>query len=107
MDYSIFYTHLVEGNRPIKEEPYDVLISGYNKSDRVRTVFDRVRAHRKIWVIHREYRFGNEDFPTNGETYECGSADESQFWRGLIDALQLGDRSVNLCIDITGIVAPY
>ena len=107
MDYSIFYTHLVDRNRPITEEPYDVLISGYNKSDRVRTVFDRVRAHRKIWVIHREYCFVSRDLPTNGETYECGSSDESQFWRGLVEALQLGDRNVNLCIDITGIVAPY
>ena len=107
MDYSIFYTHLVDDDRPIAEDPYDVLIAGYNKSDRVRNVFDRVRAHRKIWVIHREYRFVREDLPTDGEIYECGSPDESQFWGELIKSLQFRGERARLCIDITGIVVPY
>ena len=107
VDYSIFYRYLIEPSHPISKKTYDVFISGYNKSDRVRCVFDRVRARRKIWVVHHEYGYDKSDFPASGEVYLSESSDEAMFWRELIDDLQVDSKPEHLCVDITGLVAPY
>ena len=107
MDYSIFYTHLIGPNQPISDRAYDLFISGYTDSERVRDVFRRVDAREKIWVIHREYGFDSVDLPRNGESYVSESYDEAEFWRGLVGRLRLCSGETQLCIDITGLLVPY
>ena len=107
MDYSIFYTHVIEPHQPISDGTYDVFISGYNKSARVREVFGRVCAREKIWIIHREYALAVADLPSYGARYARQTCDESEFWEGLVPQLIACSEGSRLCIDITGILVPY
>jgi hypothetical protein len=102
IDYSIFYRRSVKTNRIDKELPiFDIFISAFNSSDRVGLVFSSVRARRKIWHIHPEYRYSPLDEPTGFPKVQPGNIDEiSQ-----VDALltEIGDLAgMSLCIDITG-----
>ena len=89
---------------------FDMLISAFDATDRVRMVFSEVRAARKHWLIHHEYRFRDDELPSTGEVYQPGPGDETEFWAdyfensGLrLDAL--GD--TRLCIDVSGFMRPH
>ncbi|MDN3558612.1 hypothetical protein [Vreelandella neptunia] len=81
--------------------PFDVFVSAYNSSDRVRTVFEDVRASRKIWLMHPEYKYAPIEYPDNGEYVAPEERNEKSQVEELIQALEGTDFN-NICIDITG-----
>lgn len=102
MDYSIFYKRCVQVDRLSKElSEFDVFISAYNSSDRVKIVFGKISAKKKIWLIHPEYQYLNIEYPVGHVIVAPPVGDEI----GQIDALlaTISDiEKVSLCIDITG-----
>lgn len=58
IDYDIFYREKLSiESYPINSSPFDIFISAFNASDRVREVFDKIDSNHKYWLVHPEYRF--------------------------------------------------
>lgn len=101
-DYSIFYRRQVSTDRIGLELPvFDIFVSAFNSSDRVGLVFEGVRAHKKIWHIHPEFRYSPLDEPAGFMKAQPDKIDEIAQVDALLAAM--GDMNgKSLCIDITG-----
>ena len=105
MDYTFFYKSEILPDRPIGPE-YDLFLSGFNQNDRVRNVFDRVAARRKVWVVQNEYGLLESEFPSESEVYSYVDRDDWAFCSDLLTqtGIRCGDvRTV--CVDVTGFIA--
>lgn len=102
VDYGIFYRRSIDVNRIANELPiFDIFVSAYNSSDRVRMVFDDVRAGEKFWLLHPEYNFSDLEQPQSGIKVCPRQLDEIHQVDVLLNAI--GDVSgKSMCIDITG-----
>lgn len=102
MDYTLFFRRAVAPDRFAKElERFDIFVSAFNSSDRVRNVFQGVRADKKLWLVHPEYQYAEIELPTGTDWVQPTSLDEVAQIEALLDAMgPLAGRSI--CIDITG-----
>ncbi len=98
----MFYRRPIAVDRLTEEVgKFDVFVSAYNSSDRVRTVFNGVRATKKCWLVHPEYRYVALDLPNDASLIEPTSHDEITQVETMLAAIgPLDGRS--LCVDITG-----
>lgn len=101
-DYSIFYRRPVGTNRIAQElQVYDIFVSAFNSSERVGKVFNDVRALKKIWLIHPEYKYSPLEEPVGFPKVRPESSDEIVQIEALLTEMgDLGDKTV--CVDITG-----
>ena len=107
MDYTIFYKSPVDWMQKDSIGDYDVFISAYNGSDRVKSLFGAVRAKRKIWAVQPEYGLNEEELPEEGDIFQGGAGDEIGFGNGLTETLNLeGYQEAKICIDLTGFIHP-
>lgn len=91
----------------LDDDGWDVFISAYNDSDRVKLVFDRVRATRKIWWLLPEYRYEPHEYPANG-TQTIPLTDDYEADLVLAGLKDVGDLSgLRICIDVTGLMRPH
>jgi hypothetical protein len=108
--YSILYRKELAVAKPWSFPPWDVFISAFNSSDRVREVYSKVPAKHKFWMIHSEYGYGASELPS-GNCYVSTSSSEADYTRGLVDRVEqvvgapIG--SLSICIDITGFMRPH
>lgn len=117
MDFSLFYR-----KGPIKEAEihslgnWDLFISAYNESDRLQTIFSKIRAKSKYWLVHSQYNFKDEQLPSDGKAIIKAAlgTTESEVIRSLfseisnhesIDTTDLKTKSI--CIDSTGFLRPH
>ena len=102
LDYSMYYRRPIRVDRISAElEMFDVFVSAFNSSDRIAGVFNDVRAHRKLWLIHPEYQYTPIDLPDSQETVTPAGVDEVVQVKALLD--RLGElKGKSLCIDATG-----
>lgn len=102
MEYSLFYRRSIQVDRLRKElGRFDVLISAYNSSDRVKTAFDHIEAREKVWLVHPEYQYTPIEYPLGHAVVSPTMGDEVAQINQLLNATpDLQTRS--LCIDITG-----
>lgn len=110
-DYGLFLREEIYGTSGWQRlESYDLFLSAFNLGERIKIVFNEVRAAKKIWLIHEEYELGTEDLP-EGDRFAQSGSDESTYCRALIDGLiaagTLDPATSRLCIDITGILRPH
>jgi hypothetical protein len=64
MDYGFFLREPIAADADWSgTQEFDLFISAFNLSDRVRHVYDNVRARRKVWLIHREYGLLSDQLP--------------------------------------------
>ena len=107
--YDIFYRERYSAEEPWElQANWDLFLSAYNSSERVRTVFERVRAVEKRWLVHREYGFTQQQFPTNAPVFTHHADNESDFLLEFFEGstpIDLSGRS--LCVDITGFMRPH
>lgn len=102
IDYSLYYRRTINVDRISVEIPeFDLFISAYNSSDRIRCVYDGVRSQRKIWMIHPEYRYSGGEIPVE-ESVCPSSMDEVVQVNELLGAIGEVSPDVRVCIDITG-----
>ncbi|MGB1762332.1 hypothetical protein [Alloalcanivorax xenomutans] len=102
IDYSVFYRRSINPERMEREvSRHDYFISAYNSSERVRNVYNRVLADKKIWVIHPEYRYSPIEYPPGDIVVAPEQSSEIEQANLVIEQLDL-DTGCSICIDITG-----
>lgn len=102
MEYSIFYKRCIQVDRLSKElGGFDVFISAYNSSDRVKIVFDHIIAQKKIWLIHPEYQYAQIEYPVGHTIVAPVMGDEISQIGDLLAAVP-NIKTISLCVDITG-----
>jgi hypothetical protein len=91
------------------EPRWSLFISAYNESERVRSVFDRMQADKKLWIILPEYEYSPTEVTNlNGSLY-CAEADsESTVVKKILEVVGQDEISKpGVCIDITGFMRPH
>lgn len=101
-EYGIYYRRNIDVKAIATELPtFDIYVSAYNTSDRVKLLFEQVRAPEKIWIVHPEYVFMELEYPANGKIIAPNSKDEVHQVNELVAGM--GDvRGKSICVDITG-----
>ncbi|ONG37686.1 hypothetical protein BKE30_14065 [Alkanindiges hydrocarboniclasticus] len=103
-DYSIFYTRPIEFTEISDSLPtFDIFISAFNNSERVKTLFDSISSTKKFWLVHPEYHFNKDEIPDaeiNEVIIPSEIADIVQVNELLVRIGDLSDKKI--CIDITG-----
>ena len=106
MDYSSSFKVEIGPAGPV-DGRWDVFLSAFNPSDRVRGLLGRVDAERKVWILHPEYGIRAGDVPKGPELFEDEGIDEADFCAKLLDELPHDLCSRRLAIDITGFMRPH
>jgi len=108
--YSIFYKRSFAPSPGWGEAMgWDMFVSAFNTSERVRAVFDQVTATSKLWVVHPEYGFGAPELPP-GPLFRSTADGEAEFVLELIDEMRargFDPARTSLCVDITGMLRPH
>ena len=105
------YTHFYRWPLPVDDKwpiEWDILLSAYNDSDRVRQVFEMVEAKKKHWLVHGEYGYQVDRLPDR-DVYNAAAQNEAEyilgFWEERLCTSDLGGQ--RLCIDATGFMRPH
>ena len=110
MDYGFFLREAIAADADWSDtQEFDLFLSAFNLSDRVRHVYDHVRARKKVWLIHREYNLESNLLPPE-PYFETRAPDESSYCLELVARLkaeQPNFQSLSICIDSTGILRPH
>lgn len=85
---------------------WDLFLSGYNLSERVRYVFENSNAREKRWLIAKDYNIQDEDLPTDSHFIASEGCDEGEAVRGLLAGLGLS-AEMRVCVDATGFVRQH
>lgn len=108
--YNILYKRELTTTSRWQFSPWDVFISAFNSSDRVREVYSKAPARHKIWMIHSEYGYNEQELPA-GNHYVSTVKSEAAYIAGLISHVeQLTGESISslsICVDITGFMRPH
>jgi hypothetical protein len=107
VDYSIYYKDLLKPDVNWAPLSWDLLISAFNSSERVQTVFGKVSASEKHWLIQPEYNYQPGDYPSNGRVFASTALNEADFVLEYISNSGVDLRAANLCVDITGFMRPH
>ena len=107
IDYTIFYKKAWAPSNWPNGQSWDLFVSTFNNSDRVREVFEKVDAKEKHWLICPEYRYENDELPSVGRCIRVSSDSESEAIREYFDHTGVDASSTRMCIDITGFVRPH
>jgi hypothetical protein len=107
MDYSLLRRSAFPPSKLNTLPTWDLFLSAYNKSTRVKEVFAGVRAARKDWLIHPEYDFGGEDLPESAKV--LNHRDEAEFWHQYFEEAGIAalPPTARLCVDSTGFMRPH
>ena len=105
VDYSICSRQQV-GLKELQEmsAEWDIFVSAYNTSTRVRTVFERVRARRKLWLVQPEYGLATTAVPP--ASFVATTRHEADFWHDFESFAGNDWTDGSICVDITGFMRP-
>ncbi|EML3261656.1 hypothetical protein N5992_003688, partial [Acinetobacter baumannii] len=104
IDYSIFYTRSIEYTKISDSLPnFDIFISAFNDSERVKTLFESINSSRKFWLVHPEYNFSKEEIPQQETNEVVIPSDITDIVQVNELLSRIGDlNNKKICIDITG-----
>lgn len=80
---------------------YDLLISAYNGSERVQSVFSSLNATEQCWIIQPEYEYSASEYPDNGRVIAPQTDREGAFANAVLKELGRLD-GICICVDATG-----
>lgn len=108
IDYTYFYKNELPMDGSSFDGVYDIFISAYNSSERVKFVFEKSQSPKKSWLIFPEYNYSDSDLPEGEPYYICTGDNEADQIMGFFESSQLVDEIKNLkiSIDITGFMRP-
>ena len=86
-------------------DSWDVFISSYDETERVRLPFEKVSATHKEWIVHEEYGLPESARP-EGAFVLNSSFDPPEIYDFVRDRSELLTES-SLCIDSTGFIRPH
>src|SRR5690606_3184686 len=101
IDFTYFYKQRFNNLEDLKSNcSFDLFISFYNQSSRVKDVFEEVNSSRKILFYDEDSLFSSayENFKISNK--------EREDLEGFFEQFTL-DSSMNICLDITGFTVPY
>lgn len=109
IDYSIFYKKSFLDYKKVSEFKYDLFISAFNESPRVKEVFKEFGAEEKHWIILPEYAYKETEFPSNGQIFNFKSGlSEADVIINYFEQAKIDDiTNKKICIDITGFIRPH
>ena len=106
-DYTYLYAETLPRNGGW-DRNWDVFLSAYNESERVRRVYEMATAAEKHWIVHSEYGYNRAALDL-GSAFYGESQGEAEFvlrlWERCIDGADCSRMSV--CIDATGFMRPH
>lgn len=106
IDYSVLYKDElpVKGDWPAGIR-WDIFVSAFTAAERVKSVYEKVAASEKHWLVFPEYGFSTDEYPKGAFTSPLRDEAEyvKAFWESSIG--DIAGRSI--CIDITGFIRPY
>jgi len=105
VDYTICYKEQLQPDAYFAAHTFDLFCAALTSDDRAHILFDKANAHRKQWLVLPEYKFNSAEIPQGSYTHDIGTG-EADYIAGFLDAAGLTPNS-KLCIDITGLLAPY
>lgn len=105
MDYSFYY------RKELKLEEdwgnWDLFISAYNLSERLKPVFDHVQAENKAWLAFPEYDFSDEELPKDAQVVRIDMGNEAQQLKSIKREIDLDFyKDSKVCVDATGFMRP-
>ena len=87
---------------------WNVFVSAFNGSERVRRVYDKVEADNKYWIVHEEYGFASGEGPEGGG-FICAALNEEEilrFWESVLSVSVYDVTDTKVCVDATGFMRP-
>jgi hypothetical protein len=106
-DYSIFYKRAWSGMEAWPTDlQWDVFLSAFNSSDRVKTVFRNAPADCKHWLISPEYHYKDTEFPV-GQCFAPRCDNEADVITSYFATSGIDPCATRLCVDITGFMRPH
>lgn len=82
---------------------WDLFVSAFNLSDRLKTVFDKVESEIKCWLVFPEYGFKECEIPQNVMKYMIERGSEAEQLIPVIEELSIESyKESRICIDATG-----
>lgn len=108
IDYTIFYkkTYRPDDKWP-NENRWDVLISGFNSSERVQKAFIDANAIEKHWLVFPDYCNEIKEYPTFGKIFALSSVQEADFIQQYFEISGIDLENKRICVDITGFPRPH
>jgi len=114
IDYSIFYKKKFDTVNELKNSKhYNLFISAYNDSNRVKSIFDEINSTEKHWLLFPEYNYPVEELPLVdgvGTKLFCFDdfLNEGEIIRNYVQQSKNDFKNIiNICIDITGFIRPH
>ena len=106
------YTHLYREELSQTEAwrcEWDILISAFNESERVKIVYENARAKEKYWIVHEEYGYEASELSLD-DYFVCKALTEEailDFWEARIARRYSSLSGCNICVDATGFMRPH
>jgi hypothetical protein len=109
VDFTIFYKQQRE---PVEgwcaDLQWDVFISAFNTTQRVKQVFQQVGASQKYWLVHSEYGFTEHELPREPLVFAPAIAlREDEFVQSFLSDHCEDLRGKSVCVDISGFMRPH
>ena len=107
IDYTIYY----KTQLPIDQDwsascKWDVFISAFNSTDRVKGVFEKAPSAVKHWLMIPDYGYKSTEYPC-GRVFAPNFNREADFILAYASDAHLDVTNKRVCVDITGFIKPY
>ena len=107
IDFNLFYKNEFTSVDELKDNiECNLFISAYNTSSRVIEPFSKISALHKVWVIHPEYGFEDNELPLEGEIVlfdaKLSDSENIKFLFAKFAKEELTAEGFKICIDATG-----
>ncbi len=113
-DFAFFYKSKYNTADDLKQsKKYDLFLSAYNDSERVKTVFTEIDSILKHWIVFPQYLYEPSELPTIVDSGEAlftfdPALNEGQIIRDYLKQSSIDFTNIkNICIDITGFIRPH
>jgi hypothetical protein len=104
MDFTLFYKTGLDLNVPW-DFNLDFFISGYTASQRVKTVFEKMTAAEKRWIVFPEYGFAPHECPP--AYFTQATYNEAELIQGFFAHENIDVKTKRIGVDITGFIRPH
>lgn len=84
---------------------WDYFVSAFNASERVKRVFDKVTAKRKVWLMCPQYLYESTEYPV-GDVFSSDKRNEADFIAEWGSSAPVDLDAMSVCVDITGFIRP-
>ncbi len=114
INYEILYKRKFHNTDELnKVSQYDLFISAFNDSQRVKEVFSSINSVEKHWIVFPEYDYDERDCPLKDDLKNIRvfvpdrGQTEGEIIRNYIKSINGNIENLKICIDITGFIRPH